>query len=336
MKCSECLTNSFLNLSATVYLILGIAIIGVAGSTFFTEYGKILTPMYAGAFLGGGVVLFVLAVIGYLAACRKRDKHTGVQGARCLLWIFTVLTFLMFVVSIIGVIFMFDYEKILAGAAKANVDLDAATESLSDTSTTVIKDVTTNAFDACDANVTAMGVDPTSGYGFFQFRCENTYFKTLSTTINSACLATGAVNASAGSLFADCYAGELLSESSWPVPENAPLPEVPDPPTPSTVLATLNTPKGVFCACSSELLRDYVLKYLKFAKWIILGIAAFFMIVFFSCIHQLCKRGCCGPKEAPQRDHGDIQMRYHQGNGWQAGGSQKAKNRGGGDFLARP
>lgn len=328
------MSNTFLGLSATLYLIIGIAIVAAAASTFFTPYGKILTPMYAGVFLGGGCALFLIAVVGYVAACRKRSERSGLQGARCLLWIFTILTFLMFVLSIVAVIFMFDYEKILHGAAKVSVD--ETTETIGDTSTEIVKNIATQAFDGCEADVTVPSpAEPT----VFQFHCNNTYFKTLTTTINSVCFAESAVNASAGSLFEKCYAGDdLLSESKWPEPANAPLPTTypasANPPA-AAVLGALRTPKGLFCACASALLEDYVLKYLNFAKYVVIGVCLFFLIVFASGIHQLCHRGCCGePRDdalgSSERNLSQVQMQYHQH------GSRKAKRGQNDDFLYRP
>ena len=72
----------------------------------------------------------------------------------------------------------------------------------------------------------------------------------------------------------------------------------------------------------------YVLKYLGWAKYICIGVCAFFLLVFISCVHQLCRRGCCGEKK--QSING----------GWNAGGGNVQfvnANRAQNDmYLSRP
>ena len=78
--------------------------------------GEIFTPLYAGSLLGGGIGIFLVAVMGLCAACDRDGKVRW-------LWLFMLLTLLIWGLTIIACIFMFSYEKVLldvAGASEAD------------------------------------------------------------------------------------------------------------------------------------------------------------------------------------------------------------------------
>ena len=330
MGCKSCMANSVIMTCATIYLILGIVVMAAAGATFFTEYGKIIPPLYAGAMMGGGAVLVFLATLGYCAGCKSRDEDTGRQTGRVYLFFFTLLTFIMFVLTIAGIAYMFAYENILHTAANANVDINAVENAVGDFGTTTLKTLATSTFVACDANVT-MATAST-----FAFTCENSGFSLLEATINTACLPSintpfsSTENSTA--LFADCYSEDLFNLALWPAPLAVPG---------HSMLSVLNTPKGIFCACSSEILDNYILAYMGYAKWVLIGIALFFFAVFFACCHQFYKRGgcfCCW-KPTPKADPNGVQLSYGargiDPNANAPGGKSK-KGAKSDMFLARP
>lgn len=293
MTASSCLSNLMVIISATIYLILGVVLMAAAASTFFTPFGEILEPLYASSVLGGGVVIFLIAVIGLCAACDKRQRV-------CLLWLFTVLTFIVFCVSIGLAVAMFAYEDVLKEAAKVNLEeeVQTVTQAISGANTAVVKTLATNTFSACGANTTQ--TEDEYPLGFFNFTCRDSWFNVLGDTVQEKCLGpTNAVNASMGSTFYKCYEGNQFA--TWVSTVDL---------TSSTFEGVLNTPKGVFCACSSELINDYILPYLSWAKWVTIGVAVFFAMVFVACLVQICcVRGVCGKKsEEKFADMESVQM----------------------------
>jgi hypothetical protein len=56
--CVRSLHAAVLGIAATIYLVLGLAFIAASAATFFTAYGQIFTPIYAGSGMAAGVVIF--------------------------------------------------------------------------------------------------------------------------------------------------------------------------------------------------------------------------------------------------------------------------------------
>jgi len=283
--CRTCLSNAVIGTCASVYLIFGVAIASAAAATFFTPYGQILTPLYAGSMLGIGISIFAVGVVGLFAACDSKQRV-------CTLYVFGFLTLSMIVATAIVGALMFEYERILEVASGTGSEggVQALSRSIDRASTAVVKTLATNAFYACGAMVNATLFSP----AVYTFRCSDSAFSHLQDTINGTC--TNGLNASVGAAYYHCYAGgAYLSWSAVDAFGHAVNL------TASGTLASLNTPKGLFCACSSTVIDEYVLPYLRWAKWVVIALTNFLFFVLLACVHQLCERGCCGGRHGSQR-----------------------------------
>jgi len=296
-SCCSCFTNIVLGFSAFIYLLLGIAITGVAISTFFTPYGQIITPIIAGSGIGGGVAIILIAIIGFCAACNKEST--------CLLSVFTILTFVVVLLLVVAIVLFFSYEELLHEAARVDKEdaFVAASAVVSTTGTSIVAELSKVTFTACNASVT-----PSSEAGIYNFACRDNDFYQLSQILNNTCLSDNPINASAGALFTRCYSdapGTIFS--SWPPMYNLTVGSA------ASTLMVLNTAKGILCACSSSILEEYIMPYLLTVKIIGICITVFFALSFVSCCYQLCKRCCCEkPPEAAAPPHA---------RGWSVGGN---------------
>lgn len=334
--CRACMSNAVLGTCASLYVIIGVAIAATAGAAFFTPLGQIITPVYAACTMGGGIAIFIIGCIGLCAACDSQQRV-------CLLHLFTLLTLSMVVLSVVLAIIMFEYEAMLeaASAAGGEVIKDDVAEGVADatvavsaSSADVIRTMATNAFYACGATVNA--TEETARY---TFRCSNSKdFGILAESINATCMnpdVAVALNASAGSVFHKCYAGSSFpswsghDETGRAVSLSA-----------ATLLAALNTPKGLFCACSSTLIDAWILPYLGWAKYIAMCVCACFLLVLLACVHQICRRGCCGGKGRKeverQPELSSIQMTYPDANAGKKKGKGASSKMNDGGYIARP
>lgn len=181
------------------------------------------------------------------------------------------------------------------------LDLDEERSLVSNSTTSFVRTLATNAFDACAGAISELGAAPTatasntitasasepgSGDGFveiasFGFRCTNRHFVSLGQLFDQKCFAASPVNATLGSAFHTCYMGERFR--SWPPPR--PLP-------PHTLAQSLETPKGIFCACAATFLEGYILtqmEWFKVAVLILLVVLAMGVVVS---VHQIAQRTC--------------------------------------------
>jgi len=329
-KLCSCASNLFLGVSGVVYAILGLAIIVASAATFFTAYGDIFEPLYAGIGLGGGVFILLVGIIGMLAACKR-----GV----CWLWVFTVWTFLLLLAVLVSLVVMFRYEDLLKEASKVNAEggIIKAEDVVSSSATAAVRELTHNAFDACNATTLA-----TAAPYEYSFRCTDSDFQNLGSILNDVCYTTDnaplMVNATVSSAFHQCYTGDYLK--GWRAPVS--LGSTSNPSS-ALVLRVLNTPKGLFCACSSTFINEYILPYVKNAKFVAIGVFVFFFFAFACCLAQIFRRGCCGRKERErlkekQGNRMDaIQLSYPDDKNKKVR-SQKMMNAqlGGGGYVARP
>lgn len=328
--CRGCLSNAVIGTCASLYLIIGIAIAGAGMGTFFTAVGQVIDPIYASMLLGGGIVIFVVGCVGLCAACENKQRVIT-------LYLFMFLTLAMVAASIGLTILLFQYEELLmlttaaagnhAAGTVANATELAGT-AIGAAGTTVIKTLATNAFYACGAKVNA-----TSVASVYTFECSNDEFNMLQATINNTCMDTTAYNAT----FSNCYAGGSFPQWTGVDPFGVAVNL-----TSTTALATLNTPKGLFCACSSTIIDTYILPYLSWVKWLPIAVALFFCAVFVACCHQLYQRGCCGGKGLTDKRERElqpdaIQMTYpDQRREPPAAKGKGKKGSGSSGYIARP
>lgn len=301
--------------ASVIYLILGIALIAASTATFFTVFRDIITPLYATAFLGLGLVIFLVSIIGFMAARGKR---------KCWLALFMFFDLLIFALFVAAVVIAFWYEDVLKLASEVHVDtqIQAGVNGLTTWQTEIVETLVTNTVNVCNGT-TALHPAPPPVY---DFSCSNPdgIMQELAKEIDG-CVASP-INATAGTFFYGCYLSTAWNETT-------PLPQ---PPTDANLIPVLNTPKGVYCACAATIMNDFILRYVYVFKWVGLGVAVFFLLIFFSCCH-LC---CCAAKD---KDEETRAIEFTQ-QGWSAGNvsaySQKntGKKRGGYNdaYIARP
>jgi len=291
---------TILIIAATIYLTLGLAITAASAATFFTPYGKIFTPIYAGSGIGGGVLILIVAIIGYIAACKR---------GKCSLGLYMFFDLLIIVLIIIAVILMFRYEDVLNLATQANLDdeVKGGLAALSDAETTVVRDVVTKSFSACAGNTTYNATDE-----MYSFACSDSAFSGLGEAVDS-CMHDG-VNATIGTIMYSCYTSE-----NWPpaTPLNMPA-------TVQNVLPVLQTPKGLYCACASAIMNEFILKYIGIAKWVGIGVAVFFVLIFLSCCWL-----CCSPNRKEKQPEANMRQVEFTPGGWSAGSSGSGKQKAG-------
>lgn len=285
--------------ASSLYLVIGGAIIIGSAATFFTKYGKILTPFYAGLTLSGGAVIFLMSIVGFMAACKERKK--------CYLTLFMLFDFLLLIMTVVAAAMFFHYEWVLHEAAKVDMDGDVRSglATLDSVSTKAVKTVVDNAFAACDGRTTY-------ATGTYTFDCQDTQFSFLGENVNMCLLSPSATNATAGSGFYECY-----DTTNWP--------STPTPVTDANLLQVLNQPKGIFCACA-ETIVDRFLGHFKYTKYIDIALGAFFLLVFISCCYL-----CCTAKKNSEDDSDGVQLRQ----GWSAGSVTAPKKRQDA-YIARP
>lgn len=305
-----------LGFAATLYLLVGIALIAASTATFFTVFKDIIAPVYAISFLGLGIVILLVSISGFLAAC---GKH------KCWLSIFMLFDVLIIALFVIAVVIMFYYENVLqlASEVHAQNQITAGINGLDTLQTEMVETLTTNTLNVCNGTTT-LDLSPTEVY---DFTCGNkdSLMQSLAASID-LCV-KNPINASVGTFMYGCYHSTVWNETT-------PLQQ---PSTDANLVPVLNTPKGLYCACSSTIMHDFILKYVYIFKWVGIGVAVFFLLIFFSCCY-LC---CCAPK-AKDEDPRAIEFTQQQ-HGWSAGNvgySQKntgKKRLGNSDaYIARP
>jgi len=308
------LNRLILVLAATLYLLLGISLIAAGTATFFTVFGKIFTWVYAVSFIGLGVAILLISIAGYIAACRKSKK--------CWLGIFMIFDLIVMVLFIVAVVYMFRYEDVLKVASKANMEteIESGVAGLDAVSTDVIEQLVTRTFDTCQANTTMVASPPP----VYNFTCENrnNIMQELSKVVSNCVIEP--VNATEGTSMYNCYHSTLWNETTT----------LYQPWTTASLLPVLNTPKGIFCACSSAIINEVFLPYINIFKWVGIGVSIFLLLIFLSC----CFLCCCVPKP---KDDDNKMVEFtprNQPQGWSAGSNIGASQKGRGHqgYIARP
>lgn len=312
MVCCNSLNIFVLGFASTLYLVLGLALVAASGATFFTAYGEIFTPIYAGTGIGVGLLIFLVSVIGYLAACKQK---------KCWLSLFMLFDIIIIAVIVIMVVLMFRYEDALRLASEANLDeaVTGGLAALNRVETTIVRDVVNNAFSACDGNTTISNITIDT----FDFSCSDSDFEMLGATVDR-CMASP-VNATIGTIMYSCY-----TSPRWPTSVDLGTHD-----SGYELLPVLQTPKGLYCACASAITNEFILRYITTVKFIAIGVGGFFILIFLSCCYL-----CCAKKSD---DNGDLtNLRSveltHGGNpqpqrGYQVGSNARSAK---GGFVARP
>jgi hypothetical protein len=169
-----CLSNAVLGLAATVYLLVGLTVTTVAVMLLST-YSTLLPHLYTLTLLGSGIATLLVAAIGFLAACERRNEQ-GVRARRCqfyLLELFALLTLGLLVASIAGLLLLLAWDNMLSGLASAtelefegsalDFNEDLRTRS-SEATTDFIQTLSTNAFRACGGTVVVAGAAANASY----------------------------------------------------------------------------------------------------------------------------------------------------------------------------
>jgi len=286
--------NAFvLFLAATLYLILGLALVAAAAATFFTSYGEIFTPLYAGSSIGVGVGIVLVAIVGYCAACRQKACWPG---------IFMFFDLIVIVVIVAVSVLMFRYEEVLKVAGDVGIEsnVNSGLSALNKFETQTIRNVVQNTFGACNGTTT---LNETLSPPRFDFSCADDDFDVLGTVVDK-CVSTASMS-SYNVTFYDCYTANV---DVWPM--KTPLAKNFDV---RELKAVLQSPKGLYCACSSKVMEDFILKYLTVTKWVAIGVAVFFLLVFIACCYLCC---CAKKKLKEETKEANIQF-----SGWSAGGA---------------
>ena len=119
----------------------------------------------------------------------------------------------------------------------------------------------------CDADVKP---DPAVADAF-DFTCNNTEMGPISSAIQNQCFASS-INGTMDSDYYDCFTSD-----SWWVP----------PAMVYSLAATIDTKKGLFCACYTSLI-DVVKPYFNIGKWVSIGVTVYFWFVFIGCLFLCC------------------------------------------------
>jgi len=226
-----------------------------------------------------------------------------------LLELFALLTLGLLVASIAGLLLLLAWDNMLSGLASAtelefegsaldfNEDLRKRS---SEATTDFIQTLSTNAFRACGGTVVVAGAAANASYvlgdelgsgspalegSSFTLRCNNDASNMLG-SIGNTCLVGKTINATVGSRYHDCYNGTWFP--SWPALH--PIP-------PYGLVDSLNTPKGLFCACSTTFIEDYALWLTRCSTYFLISAAVFFFVVLLVAVHQLAQR-CRGAADA--------------------------------------
>ncbi len=113
--CVSGLSGFFLFVASTIYLLLGGGIMVASGAVFFTSAKDIIPPLYAGAAMTIGVLIFVVSIFGYVCSCAKKKQ-------KCLLATFMVMTVILIAICLGLTIAVYVFEDMLMTAGSIGAD----------------------------------------------------------------------------------------------------------------------------------------------------------------------------------------------------------------------
>lgn len=255
----RCSSLSLLLISALFYTLLGAGIVTLGVLALTLPWAKIIVPdWYAGVTIGVGALILFVALFGYLAFCRKKNK--------CSISIYMLFCLLLCCTTVASTVVLFRYSDALHLAKESKfVNVTDWQREASES----LKEGVEEIWDECGASV--YNKDSVTYTDEFQvdadkppyvLECTNDDFDDVADSINDQCLAAAFNDENFdedNADFLECYAS-----SSWWEPEAR-----------SSTLGKLNTPKGVFCACYEEF-ADFVDAYFFVGKWVSFGFAVFF------------------------------------------------------------
>jgi len=310
----RCSSLSLLLISALFYTLLGAGIVTLGVLALTLPWAKIIVPdWYAGVTIGVGALILFVALFGYLAFCRKKNK--------CSISIYMLFCLLLCCTTVASTVVLFRYSDALHLAKESKfVNVTDWQREASES----LKEGVEEIWEECGASVyNSDSVTYTDEFQVdadtppYELRCTNSDFDDVAESINDQCLEaafndenfdednTGLRHTSDTSFLAalphhylhlpphcsrhrryrDTSTDTFADTSAGPL--TRPLTRPADflecytssswwaPEARSSTLGKLNTPKGVFCACYEEF-ADFVDAYFFVGKWVSFGFAVFF------------------------------------------------------------
>jgi hypothetical protein len=255
----RCSSLSLLLISALFYTLLGAGIVTLGVLALTLPWAKIIVPdWYAGVTIGVGALILFVALFGYLAFCRKKNK--------CSISIYMLFCLLLCCTTVASTVVLFRYSDALHLAKESKfVNVTdwqrEASESLKEGVEEIWEECGASVYNSDSVTYTDESqVDADKPP--YELRCTNSDFDDVAESINDQCLEAAFNDENFdedNTDFLECY-----TSSSWWAPEAR-----------SSTLGKLNTPKGVFCACYEEF-ADFVDAYFFVGKWVSFGFAVFF------------------------------------------------------------
>jgi len=263
--CSSSLLITF----SFIFFILGAAILGTSIAAIAMPLIAAITPTsVAGVGIGVGALLLIGSIAGCKGACDPRKV--------CSLGFFLGFATVIFIISLVLTVLAFTATGALDASVEQNfVDLSGAEERVG----AVVKDMAQKMWTACYGEV-----DPIAGSNntLYSLSCTDADYQFVADAANTGCIGPSRPVTDSASLEA-CY-----SDESWWAPPSDWL----------DVETNINTDKGLFCECGSEIV-DYVSGTLDVVRWVGLGVTALFgMVVLATCYL------CCCAKKKPKQDAG--------------------------------
>ena len=263
--CNKAVAKCFLALSSLIFLAIGCLAIAASVTTFGSPFFKGLVAEVAIGGVALGLACACVACAGFGAVLSCKRPRT---------WLAWFLCFdLAITVALVGAVwFTVDKSSAVSGAASAfdGFNGTAAEQSAEDTLEKILGSSIAAIVSACEPNATVL-----AGGGGHTYALSCVGQAWLGGEITSICFGPDhAVNASAGSDFASCYADPRGGDAA-PGGSNATLPQ------------RLASTRGIFCQCSGDLARFVVSRLLLF-QFFCVGVAAFFLCAFASGCYLCC------------------------------------------------
>ncbi len=257
MGACTCTSKMLIGASAILFMITGLLVSGLSISAMAIRWVRELVPLWtAGIGLAIGLLVLGFSIFGFKSMCDPKKK--------CTLGIYTIFSLLIAVLVTIVCTFLFLTDSAIYQSEIKNfvnvtgLELTAAQQ---------LKTGVDHVWTVCDADVKP---DPAVADAF-DFTCNNTEMGPISSAIQNQCFAS-AINGTMDSEYYDCF----ISDSWWTPPTMV-----------YSLAATIDTEKGLFCACYTSLI-DVLKPYFNIGKWVSIGVTVYFWLVFIGCLFLCC------------------------------------------------